>query len=100
MCHLNQRQPILSSLEHFVGDFPAARIVSLHGRFYAMDRNKNWDRTQVSYMVLTDRSLQLAIQWREVLTEQYAHGLTDEFIVPTLVDTKGTVRNGDGIIFL
>ncbi|HEV2916536.1 MAG TPA: 2,3-bisphosphoglycerate-independent phosphoglycerate mutase [Candidatus Babeliales bacterium] len=77
-----------------------AIIASMHGRFYAMDRNANWDRTLQSYRVLTQKPSHITtITWSEVLETNYAQSNTDEFIVPTLLDPKGIVQPKDGIIF-
>lgn len=85
-------------------------IGSLHGRFYAMDRDNNWDRTEKSYRVLTqsfapylakswEGTAQPYESWEKVLERNYAHNITDEFIVPTQLDSEGVVHNGDGIVF-
>jgi 2,3-bisphosphoglycerate-independent phosphoglycerate mutase len=77
-----------------------AIIASLHGRFYAMDRNAHWDRTMQSCTVLTQPSTQEAQSWPAVLEASYAQGDTDEFLKPTLLVPDGIVRPGDGIIFI
>lgn len=77
-----------------------AVIASLHGRFYAMDRDKNWDRTQKSYDVLCDQKKQSArLSWQEALQAAYTSGVTDEFVEPVLLDPDGIIKPGDGVIF-
>lgn len=74
-------------------------IGSLHGRFYAMDRDANFDRTKKSYDVLigstqiTDRS------WQQVLADSYANSITDEFIEPVLLRPDAAIMPGDGVLF-
>lgn len=74
-------------------------IGSLHGRFYAMDRDHNWDRIEKSYRVLTENQSESYLSWEKVLENNYMQGITDEFIVPTQLDAAAIVRNGDGILF-
>lgn len=74
-------------------------IGSLHGRFYAMDRDHHWDRTEQSYRVLTERQDQPHEEWKKVLEHNYAHAITDEFIIPIQLQADSIIHNGDGIIF-
>jgi 2,3-bisphosphoglycerate-independent phosphoglycerate mutase len=80
-------------------------IGSLHGRFYAMDRDENWDRIEKSYRVLTEKSAKVVDtalhyeSWEKVLERNYAHAITDEFIPPTQLTEQAVIHNGDGIIF-
>jgi 2,3-bisphosphoglycerate-independent phosphoglycerate mutase len=75
-------------------------IGSLHGRFYAMDRDNNWDRIEKSYRVLTKMTGDSPFEsWEKVLERNYAHSITDEFILPTQLNSEGVIHNGDGIVF-
>jgi len=75
-------------------------IGSIHGRFYAMDRDDNWDRIEESYRVLTCQKHDEPYEtWERVLERNYAHGITDEFIPPTQLSADGIIHNGDGIFF-
>ena len=74
-------------------------IGSLQGRFYAMDRDNNWDRTEKSYRVLTEKQNIPHESWEKVLERNYAQGITDEFIPPTQLTQQACIKNGDGIIF-
>jgi 2,3-bisphosphoglycerate-independent phosphoglycerate mutase len=74
-------------------------LASLHGRFYAMDRDNNWDRTQKSYEVLTVPHQTIRFNdWHEVLDYYYAQGISDEYIPPTPLIASGTIQEGDGIL--
>lgn len=74
-------------------------IGSMHGRFYAMDRDHHWDRTEKSYRILTEKQDLPHEEWKKVLEHNYAHAITDEFIVPTQLSDDPIIHNGDGIIF-
>jgi len=76
-------------------------IGSIHGRFYAMDRDHNWDRTVQSYRALTqpiDEPKEFTT-WQEVLDYYYAQNITDEFIPPTQLKPRHIIHDNDGIIF-
>lgn len=75
-------------------------ISSLCGRFYAMDRNQEWARTQDAYLMLTTDSQPRFDNWHEAIEYFYAQGITDEFIPPTRLRSHTQIRNGDGIIFI
>ena len=75
-------------------------IASIIGRFYAMDRDKRWDRVKVAYDLLVAGEGKQATDMVEAMQESYDEGVTDEFIKPinnTTVD--GTIKEGDVVIF-
>ena len=90
----------LEQLDTALAAFGYGSLGSIHGRFYAMDRDNNWDRTQKSYRILTQAQDIMPLPWQDVLEKQYAQGLTDEFIIPTQIDPTSTIQAGDGVIFL
>lgn len=79
------------------------RIATASGRYYAMDRDNRWDRTQRAYDCLTRGLGRHARDPIGAVREAYEQGETDEFVSPTaIVDDQGPiglVRNGDGVIF-
>lgn len=89
----------LTHLEKIQEELNYGAIGSLHGRFYAMDRNKHWDRTQKSYDVLTQVTSIQATSWQEALANSYAQQISDEFLLPIQLNELATVHPGDGIIF-
>jgi 2,3-bisphosphoglycerate-independent phosphoglycerate mutase len=74
-------------------------LASIHGRFYAMDRDNNWERTEQTYRVLTQQQKDIRPYSDEFLRQQYDKGVSDEFIPPTQLDPNGIIRPGDGVIF-
>ena len=75
------------------------KIATVSGRYYAMDRDNNWDRLQKAYdnMVLgTGKVYENAL---DGMNASYADGVTDEFIIPFLVDKKGLIEDNDAVIF-
>jgi 2,3-bisphosphoglycerate-independent phosphoglycerate mutase len=91
----------LETLQDFITKrCPCATIASLHGRVYAMDRDKNWDRTKISYDLLCGQTKQNThVLWQEAIRLAYNNGITDEFVLPVLLDSDGVIKPGDGVIF-
>ncbi|MCK4265554.1 2,3-bisphosphoglycerate-independent phosphoglycerate mutase [Candidatus Babeliales bacterium] len=73
-------------------------MASLHGRFYAMDRDNNWDRTEKSFNILTQKANNQTNYEAEV-EQAYSKNETDEFITPISLSTEGVIKDNDGIIF-
>ncbi|MFW6264149.1 MAG: 2,3-bisphosphoglycerate-independent phosphoglycerate mutase [Cyanobacteriota bacterium] len=88
----------IQQIEDHIEKIGLGRIVTISGRYYAMDRDSRWDRTQRAYEVMTtdgEGDSRSAIQ---VLKDFYAEDITDEFILPTRL-APGAVESGDGVIF-
>jgi 2,3-bisphosphoglycerate-independent phosphoglycerate mutase len=82
--------------------YPKVRISTLSGRYYAMDRDKRWERTEKAYLVLTEGAGVRAESPIEAIRASYREGVTDEFVLPTLIKPNlphGLIRGGDGIVF-
>lgn len=79
------------------------RIVSIVGRYYAMDRDKRWDRTAKAYRLLVDGEGEVFDDPVKALETSYAEGVTDEFVTPRWInygDQHPTrVADGDAVIF-
>ncbi len=78
-----------------------AHIASIVGRFYAMDRDKRWNRVKEAYDLIVDAKGKQATDMVKAMEESYAEGVTDEFIKPiTNAAIDGTVGEGDVVIFI
>jgi 2,3-bisphosphoglycerate-independent phosphoglycerate mutase len=77
------------------------RVASVSGRYYAMDRDKRWERTQLAFdaIVKGESEQEHADSGRAAVEASYERGETDEFIKPTLVGDEGKLREGDSVIF-
>ena len=89
----------LRILQNIIKQYPAVSIGSIHGRFYAMDRDHNWYRIEQSYRVLTVSQPPIFNNWQDAITYYYAQGITDEFIPPTQLNPRAIITEGDGILF-
>jgi 2,3-bisphosphoglycerate-independent phosphoglycerate mutase len=85
-------------IEDYIGQVGIGRIVTLSGRYYGMDRDRRWDRTQRAYNVMTQDGPGDGRSADEVLEAAYAAGTTDEFLPPTRI-APGAVEPGDSVIF-
>jgi 2,3-bisphosphoglycerate-independent phosphoglycerate mutase len=78
---------------------PGARVGSVIGRYWAMDRDRRWERTQRAYdMLVHGRAPHHAVSGEQAVKEAYERGETDEFIEPTLVGEDARIRPGDSVI--
>jgi 2,3-bisphosphoglycerate-independent phosphoglycerate mutase len=82
-------------------ELPAqARAGSVTGRYYAMDRDTRWDRTELTRAALVDGEAEFSAESGEAAVRAaYERDETDEFIKPTLVGEEGRIRQGDSAIF-
>jgi 2,3-bisphosphoglycerate-independent phosphoglycerate mutase len=85
----------LAALEHTAG----ARVGSVVGRYWAMDRDRRWERTQRAYdMLVHGRAPHHAASGEQAVLDAYKRGETDEFIAPTLIDGEARIWPGDSVI--
>jgi 2,3-bisphosphoglycerate-independent phosphoglycerate mutase len=82
-----------------VESWGGARVASVGGRYYAMDRDRRWDRTELAYDAIVNAEAEFSAETgEEAVRAAYKRGETDEFIKPTLV-SDGRIREGDSVIF-
>jgi 2,3-bisphosphoglycerate-independent phosphoglycerate mutase len=94
----------VAELEAKMKEIGVGKIASLSGRYYAMDRDNNWDRVQKAYASLTTGEGVKATDAVQAMADSYAEGVTDEFVLPTVItDEAGEplslVKDGDSVIF-
>ncbi len=85
--------------ESFLSNLGHGSFASFTGRFYAMDRDNIFERTQKAYDLLVNGIGVKASNVVEALEASYADGVTDEFVEPTLIDSEGLIKDGDVVIF-
>ena len=76
-----------------------AKIATICGRIYAMDREKRYDRLQRAYNLYVYGEGEKFDDAISAIKASYSKGVTDEFVEPTLIDSDGTIKNGDSVIF-
>src|SRR6266853_508591 len=93
---------LLQARAREIGGEHAAKVATVSGRYYAMDRDNRWDRTGMAYFAMTRGEGQRASSAVAAIQQSYDKGVTDEFIVPTVVMENNhpvaIVRDGDAVI--
>jgi 2,3-bisphosphoglycerate-independent phosphoglycerate mutase len=94
----------LKALQAKLAEIGVGKIASVVGRYYAMDRDKRWERTQRAYELLTEGRGVAATDPVSAVQSSYEHGVTDEFVESiVIVDQNGapmgTIKDKDSIIF-
>lgn len=92
MKYINMIKDII--IKYGVGD-----VVSICGRYYAMDRDENWDRTKAYYDLVVGGKGLSSINIEKSINSSYEKGITDEFIKP-IICSKNTIKNGDIIMWM
>jgi len=90
----------LANLERALAEKGVGRVASVIGRYFAMDRDRRWDRTRIAYDALTrGRSDTVTRDPVEALRRSYEREVTDEFVKPIVVEGTPRVSDGDAVIF-
>ncbi|WP_295143753.1 2,3-bisphosphoglycerate-independent phosphoglycerate mutase [uncultured Reyranella sp.] len=74
------------------------RFATVTGRFYAMDRDKRWERVTLAYDAMVDANGERAMAPKEAVDKAYAAKLDDEFVLPTVIDGYAGMKDGDGLL--
>ena len=93
----------IEQLEAKMKEIGVGKVASLSGRYYAMDRDNNWDRVQKAYDSLVAGEGVMAENTVKAMEDSYANGVTDEFVLPTVITENGKpvslVKPNDSVIF-
>jgi len=110
-CFLDGRDTPPSSAAHYIArlqmkiqEIGCGQIASIIGRYYAMDRDKHWERTERAYDLLVKGKGERVTGPVAAIRQFYDRGITDEFIEATIVvgangEPVATIQNGDAVIF-
>ena len=91
-------QSAIQTLQDYIDHHDVGQIVTLSGRYYAMDRDQRWERVEKVYRTMTDPSDGNGKTASEAILASYSEGITDEFIEPVRL-APGAVEPNDGVIF-
>ena len=92
----------LLAVEKKMQELHVGEIATISGRYYAMDRDKNYDRVEKAYRAMVDGTGEKASSVEEAIDASYAKKVYDEFVLPTVIEKDGavhTVSDGDAMIF-
>ncbi len=86
-----------------MAEIGVGEVASVSGRYYAMDRDTNWDRTEKAYIALTKGEGVKATDPVQAIKDSYANEVTDEFMLPTVIEKDGkpvaTIQDNDSVVF-
>ncbi|PYS32081.1 MAG: 2,3-bisphosphoglycerate-independent phosphoglycerate mutase [Acidobacteria bacterium] len=94
----------VAALQEKIAEIGCGQIATVVGRYYAMDRDRRWERTQRAYDLLVNAVGKRAKDAIEAIQESYQRGVTDEFVEPIVIENEGgapvaTIQEGDAVIF-
>ncbi|MEX2649882.1 MAG: 2,3-bisphosphoglycerate-independent phosphoglycerate mutase, partial [Alphaproteobacteria bacterium] len=90
-------QGYLAAFERAVAGHDVS-IATVIGRYYAMDRDKRWERTERAFRALVERDGEHAPSAAEAVAMAYARGESDEFVAPTIIGGFAGMKDGDGLV--
>jgi 2,3-bisphosphoglycerate-independent phosphoglycerate mutase len=82
-----------------LAELPTERIATVCGRYYAMDRDQRWERTQRAFDAIVSEEGERAADPVEAVRRSYERGVTDEFIEPVVIEGRPRLTHGDAAIF-
>ena len=90
----------VEQLEHAMETIGVGKIATVSGRYYAMDRDKRWERLAKAYATVVQGEGERAVSATAGIQDSYAAGVTDEFVIPFAIEgVDGRIQAGDGVIF-
>jgi 2,3-bisphosphoglycerate-independent phosphoglycerate mutase len=90
--------PFVEQLEARLKQIGRGRIATVTGRYYAMDRDKRWERTEQAWRAIVEADGAAASSAREAIERSYADGKSDEFVLPHVIGERAPMRDGDQVI--
>jgi 2,3-bisphosphoglycerate-independent phosphoglycerate mutase len=88
-------------LQKFIADTQESgrvAVATVSGRYYAMDRDKRWERVSLAYAALVDAQGERAADALAAVSQSYAKNVTDEFVLPTVIGGYAGMKDGDGVL--
>ncbi len=89
----------IEQLEEKMSELNTGEIATVSGRYYTMDRDERWDRTEKAYSALVDGDGREADSAVEAVKRSYDEGADDEFVEPAVINSEGRIKDGDAAIF-
>lgn len=94
----NEGVNYVKAIEEHINKIGIGKIVTVCGRYYAMDRDRRWDRVKKAYDLYTTEGVGDGRSAVQVIEDSYAQNINDEFIEPIRI-AEGAIKEGDGVIF-
>lgn len=94
----NTSKNFINTISAYIENYHHINICTISGRYYVMDRDCRWSRTEKAYQVLVNDTIKENIDCISVINRSYENNIFDEFITPIRIH-KGSISDNDGIIF-
>lgn len=89
----------IKQLEMAMHTIGCGTIATISGRYYGMDRDNRWDRVELAYNAIVRGEGPKAVNAITAIEASYANDISDEFVLPTVINSKGCIDNGDAVLF-
>jgi len=89
---------ILDNLDKSLKEY-GGEIYTISGRYYAMDRDQRWSRTELAWDAIVNNKGETRKDYRDAINSSYAKGITDEFILPTSLNCAKPLQKNDSLLF-
>ena len=82
-----------------MAEIGVGKVATISGRYYAMDRDNNWDRVEKAYIAITKGDGVKENDPVQAIKNSYANEVTDEFMLPTVIEGGESIKDGDSVVF-
>ncbi len=94
----NIKDKFLNELDNKIKETSTGKIATISGRYYAMDRDNRWDRIEKAYNAIVNGEGMQFNNYHELVDYTNENNITDEFVVPAVIDKNATLKDNDGLI--
>lgn len=94
----NLKEKYLNMLDKKIKDTNIGKIVTISGRYYAMDRDNRWDRVELAYNAIVNGEGEQFSNYHDLIISTDERNITDEFVIPAVLDKTKTVKDNDALI--
>ncbi len=88
----------LADFEKSIANLPDVKIATIEGRFYAMDRDKRWDRVELAYDNMVQANGKCYVSADDAIKSSYNDKVTDEFVIPAVIGDYKGMEDGDAVL--
>ena len=94
----NIKDKFLTELDNKIKETSTGKIATISGRYYAMDRDNRWDRIEKAYNAIVNGEGMQFNNYHELVDYTNENNITDEFVIPAVIDKNATLKDNDGLI--
>lgn len=92
------KEKFLKQLDDKIKETKIGTIATISGRYYAMDRDNRWDRIKLAYDAIVNADGKYYNNYNELVDDTKQKNITDEFVIPSVLEKEGTIASNDGLI--